>query len=144
MKTFTTTTAEETQQLAAELLAEILNKKVVLLSGPLGSGKTTFVKGLAKALGITKPITSPTYTYLNRYEFPKPSTLNPKRFLLHFDLYRLPDNTAHFPELEEALEREDAFIVVEWPERIPTFSREAIVLKFEKRDLQHIISVLHA
>ncbi len=142
MKIFTTTTAEETEQLAAELLPAILNKKVVLLSGPLGSGKTTFVKGLAKALKVKKAVTSPTYAYVNAYALPVTRNEQPANQLFHFDLYRLPENTARFPELEEVLEEEDALIVVEWPERIPTFSCEAVVLKFEKQDVKHVISML--
>lgn len=78
-RSFTTKTAEETEKLAERLLPDILNKRIVLLSGPLGSGKTTFVKGLAKALGIQDLIKSPTYTYLNTYSI-RPELLNNNPF----------------------------------------------------------------
>lgn len=129
-----TCTAEETMNLANLLLPEILNKKVVLLSGSLGSGKTTFVKGLAKTLGIKKTVTSPTYTYLHIY----PSK-NGQR-LYHFDFYRLHAN--HFPELEEAMEDSRNIVVVEWPEKIERLSIEeaAMILQFEKQEEGHQIT----
>lgn len=70
---FLTSSPEETEKLAKELIEQILYSKIVLLSGPLGSGKTTFVKGLAKALGIEKAVKSPTYTYVNAYLFSLPN-----------------------------------------------------------------------
>ena len=59
MQTFITKNATETKKLASELLKAILNNNFILLKGPLGSGKTTFVQGLAQALGITEKIKSP-------------------------------------------------------------------------------------
>lgn len=64
---FTTYSAKETEALAGRLLSQLLKSRIVLLSGHLGSGKTTFVKGIAKALGIKERIKSPTYVYVNRY-----------------------------------------------------------------------------
>ena len=120
-RTFTTKTARETEELAEKLLPLLLKHKVILLEGSLGSGKTTFVKGLAKALGIRKVIKSPTYIYVNNYEFRISNfDINSKlkidskfktcpslhggqasrrvqnsKFtkLCHFDLYRLPETS---------------------------------------------------
>ena len=122
MKPTITKNAKQTMALAARLLPDILSKKIVLLSGPLGSGKTTFVKGLAKALGMKQSITSPTYTYLNTYKIPNIT-------LYHFDLYRLPETLRHFPELDEAVARTDGIVIVEWPEKIELVT-DAVILKF--------------
>lgn len=141
-KTFQTETAGQTEALAQQLLPEILNKRIVLLSGALGSGKTTFVKGLAKALGIMELIKSPTYTYVNTYKL-KAKSYN---LLLHFDLYRLPESSEH-PEqvkasvgLEEALENPENLVVIEWPERLP-LPNEALHLRFEKNENSHTINL---
>ena len=58
---------EETERLAARLAAELAPGDVVLVQGELGSGKTTFVRGAARALGVEGPVTSPTYTIGHRY-----------------------------------------------------------------------------
>lgn len=164
---FSTETAAETQELAKQLLLDILSKRtrpskleqgmeverrrIVLLSGPLGSGKTTFVKGLAKALDIEQTIKSPTYTYVNTYEIKKRGNeekIDPlfPRFLVHYDLYRLPEYSDH-PErtaaeigLEEALHDPHAIVVIEWPERLP-IPKPCLLLQFEKKNNHHFISV---
>ncbi|OIO58638.1 MAG: tRNA (adenosine(37)-N6)-threonylcarbamoyltransferase complex ATPase subunit type 1 TsaE [Verrucomicrobia bacterium CG_4_10_14_3_um_filter_43_23] len=99
--------AEETEQLAAELANEIPEDWVLALHGTLGVGKTTFVRGLARAWGITGTITSPTYTLFNIYKG--------KRNLVHLDAYRIESQA----EMENLLLEE--FLVppfclaVEWP-----------------------------
>ena len=82
---------------------------VVALAGPLGSGKTTLVRALVRALHGTDPVTSPTFTFWHRYEGTPP--------VQHLDLYRLEDPRER-PELglEEAFTA-DAIVVAEWPER---------------------------
>ena len=121
-KSYQTRSAAETQQLAHELIEHIFYTKKVLLSGNLGSGKTTFVKGLADALGISSAITSPTYTYLNQY--PIPNHQQELSTLYHFDLYRLPEQDEHPENTRASIGLEDAFqdpqglVIVEWPERL--------------------------
>ena len=128
---FTTSSPYETESLASELLKKYEHHNVWLLQGNLGTGKTTFVRGIAKALGITQPIKSPTFTYLNSY--PLPSTFYPlPSTLYHFDLYRLPENTQDFPELTEALGKKDALIIIEWPERLQTQPSPALHLQFNR------------
>jgi len=142
---YITKNADETKKLAQELLETILNKKFVLLNGPLGSGKTTFAQGLAKALGVEEIIKSPTYTYLNSYTIP--SSLNHNLSTLnHFDLYRLPEQSTH-PEqtsaeigLEEALHNPDNLVIIEWAERLP-IKQDSLSISFVKKDDYHQISI---
>lgn len=157
---FSTKTAAETEKLAESLLLDILNKKVVLLSGQLGSGKTTFMKGLAKALGVTEMIKSPTYAYLHKYPILEVGILNLEsrnpnsKFqipdsspstLYHFDLYRLPqdssdpEQTAASIGLEEALSDPHSIVVIEWPERLP-IQEPYTSLRFEKKPDHHLIT----
>jgi len=73
---------------AQQLLADIDDAQVVTFTGSLGAGKTTFVRSLARAMGVTEPVTSPTFTYFNVYHVPEES-LSPIKLIHHFDLYRL-------------------------------------------------------
>src|SRR6266508_4573116 len=97
----------ETEAIAAELASELTAGDVVTVSGELGSGKTTFVRGAAHALGVTAPVTSPTYTIGNRYR----AALD----VSHIDLYRFESLSApEWGDLEPYFE--DAVVFVEWPE----------------------------
>src|SRR3989338_1698275 len=84
-KTNRTYSPEQLQVLAAELLPELIRARVGLLSGELGTGKTTFVQGVAKALGVDRAVRSPTYTLINEYKVRHPDIDH----LIHIDLYRL-------------------------------------------------------
>jgi tRNA threonylcarbamoyladenosine biosynthesis protein TsaE len=99
----------DTHGLAAEILATLPGSAVLALYGDLGSGKTCFVQGLAEAMGITEPVTSPTFTLVNEYRGQTPLT--------HVDLYRLshPDEALAmgFEELVES----DGVTAIEWAER---------------------------
>jgi tRNA threonylcarbamoyladenosine biosynthesis protein TsaE len=98
---------EETERMAAALAAELRPGDVVNVSGELGSGKTTFVRGAARALGVEAPVTSPTYTIGHLYEGRVP--------VAHLDLYRFNGMAdAEWGDLESYFEETVAF--VEWPE----------------------------
>ena len=98
---------EETEAVAAALAAELRLGDVVTVSGELGSGKTTFVRGACRALGVTAPVTSPTYTIGHRYEGDPDVS--------HLDLYRFTGvSAAEWADLEPYFE--DAVVFVEWPE----------------------------
>ena len=98
---------EETETAAARLAAELRCGDVVTVSGELGAGKTTFVRGACRALGVTGPVTSPTYTIGHRFEGRVPVS--------HLDLYRFEGiSPAEWGDLEPYFE--DAVVFVEWPE----------------------------
>jgi len=105
---------QATHQLGHALANRLPNGAVVLLQGQLGAGKTSLVQGLAKALGIEEPITSPTFALAQHYPQGQPP-------LVHLDLYRLERPEAaddlFFQEEEEARGM-GALLVVEWPERL--------------------------
>ena len=97
----------ETERLAARLASLLVRGDLVTLSGDLGAGKTTFVRGAARALGVDEAVTSPTFTIGHRYRG--------RVDVSHLDLYRFETFTeADWGALEPYLE--DAIAFVEWPE----------------------------
>lgn len=109
------------------LLDEYPGRLIIALSGEMGSGKTVFVKGLAEALGSTRPVTSPTFTLLNEYPC--------CRTLYHADLYRL-DNPSEADSLGLDDYMETASVIaVEWPEKAPQiFPRGTVKVRIEMAD----------
>ncbi len=102
-----TSSPEETASLAAELAARLEAGDVVTVSGDLGAGKTTFVRGAARALGVTEPVASPTFTLGHRYAAEPP--------VAHLDLYRVTGLSAEeWGDLEPYFDA--AVVFVEWPE----------------------------
>ncbi|TML73577.1 MAG: tRNA (adenosine(37)-N6)-threonylcarbamoyltransferase complex ATPase subunit type 1 TsaE [Actinobacteria bacterium] len=98
----------ETEALAAELARSLGAGDVVTVSGELGSGKTTFVRGACRALGVTGPVTSPTFTIGHRYAGDDVA-------VSHLDLYRFRGlSPAEWGDLEPYFD--DAIVFVEWPE----------------------------
>lgn len=112
-------TLADTAALAAEVASRLRPGGVLLLEGDLGAGKTTFTQALARIYGVTRTVTSPTFTLANEYRLPEGGSL------VHFDLYRLASPEGLYDlGLEDALER-GARMVVEWPERAwPVLARE--------------------
>ena len=103
-----TTSPEETEALAAELAGRLATGDVVTVSGELGSGKTTFVRGACRALGVRERVTSPTYTIGHRYH-------GERGEVSHLDLYRFEGvSAAEWGDLEPYFDHAIAF--VEWPE----------------------------
>ena len=102
-----TASPEETGALAGRLAARLQPGDVVAVAGELGAGKTTFVRGAARALGVTGPVSSPTFTIGHRYEAPTP--------VAHLDLYRISGlDPEEWGDLEPYFDGTIAF--VEWPE----------------------------
>ncbi|OQC13468.1 MAG: tRNA threonylcarbamoyladenosine biosynthesis protein TsaE [Firmicutes bacterium ADurb.Bin080] len=114
----------DTFLIGQELGRELLNGDVVLLSGNLGSGKTTFTKGIAKALGVSKEIISPTFNILREYE-------GTDSLLIHIDMYRI--------ESEDELENTgideifdcNSIIVIEWNKKNTCKHKRLIYVSFE-------------
>ena len=105
---------ESTVLLGTRLTKNFPELRILLLNGPLGAGKTTLVKGIAKSLSIKETITSPTFPLSQHY----PSGSPP---LVHIDLYRLEEPNAaneFFLQEEEESKAMNALLVVEWPERL--------------------------
>jgi tRNA threonylcarbamoyladenosine biosynthesis protein TsaE len=103
-----TASPAETEALAARLAERLEPGDVVLVSGELGAGKTTFVRGAARALGVQVPVTSPTFTIAHRYEGRVPVS--------HLDLFRLDGLDAEEPELLADELAPDRIAFLEWPE----------------------------
>ncbi len=103
-----TATAEETEALAARLALTLGNGDVVGVSGELGAGKTTFVRGACRALGVEGKVTSPSFTIGHRYR-------GRDIEISHLDLYRFQGvSAAEWGDLEPYFD--DAIVFVEWPE----------------------------
>lgn len=106
---------KETFDFAKSLADKATAGDIFALQGDLGSGKTTFVKGFAKALGIKKEITSPTFVFLKQY----PIDSRGITLLVHVDCYRISSREdAQSIGLLEFFDREDIILLIEWPERI--------------------------
>ncbi len=107
MVELTSSSAEETEEAAAAVAERLRVGDVVVVSGELGSGKTTFVRGAARALGVEQPVTSPTFTIGHRYAG--------RVDVSHIDLYRFRGlSAAEWGDLEPYFD--DAVVFVEWPE----------------------------
>jgi tRNA threonylcarbamoyladenosine biosynthesis protein TsaE len=101
--------AAETEELGATLASELAAGDVVLVEGELGAGKTTFVRGACRALGVTVPVTSPTFTIGHLYR------ADGRASVAHVDLYRLASLTAEDPDLLADYVDAETIAFVEWP-----------------------------
>jgi tRNA threonylcarbamoyladenosine biosynthesis protein TsaE len=111
------TTAEDTFELGERLGAELQAGDVVVLSGPLGAGKTVLAKGIASALDVDGPVTSPTFVLARVH----PARRSGGPVMVHVDMYRLLDHTAadllaELDSLDLDTDLGDAVVVVEWGE----------------------------
>ena len=118
----------ETLNLGEKLSKELNPLSIVLLKGPIGAGKTSFVQGIARGLAISEDITSPTFALSHHYN----SGTIP---MIHLDLYRLENISSakevFFSEEEEALQSQ-AVLVIEWPELI-----EPLIKNFWKIEISY-------
>lgn len=130
-----TKSAQETQKTAKVLAQEILGRSedhktlVIGLQGELGSGKTTFVQGLAKGLGIKKPITSPTFVILKKYKIRATN-------FYHIDCYRIQSEDLLDLDFKEIINQPQNIIVIEWAERVKKIlPADTLWIKFEYLNL---------
>jgi tRNA threonylcarbamoyladenosine biosynthesis protein TsaE len=100
--------AAETERIGATIAAELGPGDVVLVSGELGSGKTTLIRGACRALGVEGPVSSPTFTIGSRYRGRVPVS--------HLDLYRLDDLADEDPGLLDDYLTPDVVSFIEWPQ----------------------------
>ena len=103
-----TASAAETEALGARLAAGLRPGDVVLLSGEMGTGKTTLVRGALRAMGVTRPVTSPTFTLGHRYDDASPPAS-------HLDLHRLAGLDDEDPALLDDYVGPGVVAFVEWP-----------------------------
>lgn len=116
---------ESTQALGTALAPLLRNGQVVALHGDLGAGKTVLSRGVARGLGISEAVTSPTFTVAQEYQAPDGRRFN------HLDMYRIDDERSALAfGIEEYLFDPDAITLVEWPERIAGLLRGGDCLSF--------------
>ncbi|MBR2911241.1 MAG: tRNA (adenosine(37)-N6)-threonylcarbamoyltransferase complex ATPase subunit type 1 TsaE [Lentisphaeria bacterium] len=126
-KEFITSSEEETENIGKSLAMSLSKGDAVLLRGNLGAGKTVFSRGFARGLGITEPVSSPTYTIVQEYELPEGGRL------YHLDLYRISDvNAALAFGVDEFLDDPQGISLIEWPDRIDgILPKNAICVEIE-------------
>ena len=135
---FLSKNASQTQKLAGKIVADLLTAKgsknaaVLALEGELGGGKTTFVQGLAKALGVKEKITSPTFVIMRRFDIGILGNYDFKN-LYHIDCYRL-NSPKELIELDfkKIIERPENLVVIEWAEKVKSLvPKNAVWISFE-------------
>jgi len=145
---FITKNAQETFSLGQRLGKKIKERAVFCLYGELGSGKTTFVQGLAAGLGIKRRVISPTFVFIRQYKL-RTKDLGPRTedtfTFYHIDLYRIKNlNDAKVSGIEEVLGEKNTILAIEWAEKIrEILPKERIDIHFkyegeEKRELELI------
>lgn len=125
---FISNSPDETQAFAADMAKRLRAGDVLCLYGDLGAGKTAFVQGLAKGLGIDEPITSPTFTIVNEYEGRLP--------LYHFDVYRIADSDEMYEVGFDEYVYGEGVSVIEWPQLIADILPERRYNIEIKKDLE--------
>ncbi len=106
-----TSSAKQTQELAQRFARVLKGGEIVFLRGPIGAGKTIFVKGVAEALELKGSPTSTSFSLMKRYT-------SRNKTLFHIDLFRLSEGEVFNLGFEEMLEDEKAIILAEWPDPI--------------------------
>ena len=122
---YITNSPAQTEAVGAALAACLKPGTVIAYRGDLGAGKTAFTRGLARGLGVTERVTSPTYTIVNEY-------LGGRMPLFHFDMYRLGSEDELFDiGWEDYLER-GGICAVEWSENVDDAMEDAVYITIEK------------
>ena len=135
MPTYTTRNEAETEELGARLARQLPDGAVVAMYGDLGAGKTAFVRGMARGMGLSCRVSSPTFTIVNEYLG--------ERDLIHFDMYRLSGADELFDIGWEDYLRRGAVCAVEWSEKVrDAFFGDEITVTIEKRgDTERAITI---
>ena len=136
---------EETWEVAKRFAASLRRGDVVCLEGDLGAGKTTFVQGLAAAMGVEGRVTSPTFCLVQEHRIPYKPCCEAATALVHMDLYRLRSEEDVVAIGWEDYVAEGAILVVEWPDRagslIPPDARRVRVTRLGDSDEARLIDI---
>ena len=125
MQIIETNSELETEQAGERFAANLPDGAVVAMYGELGSGKTAFVRGMARGMGISMRVSSPTFTIVNEYRG--------DRELIHFDMYRLSSADELFDIGWEDYLNRGSVCAVEWSENVEdAFYGDEIIVRFEK------------
>lgn len=119
--------AIDTVKLGQRFAKKLRGGDVLVLIGDLGSGKTTFVKGLAKGLGVKNNITSPTFVLFKVYKADKGKI----KHLVHADCYRVPGKEFCKIGIDDYFYNQHTITVIEWGEKLPKLPRGAIKIYFQ-------------
>ena len=136
---YTSKSAEETQKLGEHIAAYLKPGDVLCLYGDLGSGKTTFVQGIAKGLEIEEIPNSPTFIIQREY----PVTKNGISTLYHLDLYRMENESdIQSTGISSTLKEKDAVVIIEWPEKaLKLLPEKRIDVHFSHQDDSRAITL---
>ncbi len=138
MKKYSSYNSKVTEKIGKKIAATLKGGETLALIGDLGSGKTTFVKGLARGLGVKNKITSPTFVLFKPYQ-----TKHKKiKWLIHADCYRVQGQEMLKIGLAEYLHQPDTVVIVEWAEKLRIFPPRTIKIYFNhgKSDKERIIN----
>jgi len=106
------TSLSQLPSIATEIISFANTSRIFLFYGEMGAGKTTLIKSLCESLGVTEPVTSPTFSIVNEY-------IGTKNKIYHFDFYRLKTQTEALDLGYEEYFYSDAWCFIEWPDKIP-------------------------
>lgn len=120
MKSITITSQDELKFVAAQLIAFAEGEKFVIFEGEMGAGKTTFIKSLCEALGVSDNVSSPTYSIVNEYECPNGT-------VFHFDFYRLKNVQEAYDIGYEEYFYSGQYCLVEWPSKVEELLPETFI-----------------
>lgn len=133
-----TTSFEATERLGARLANHLNGGEMIELSGDLGAGKTTFVRGLVHGLGFKGEVTSPTFTLNREYPVANGMTIH------HFDMYRLQGHDIVTDELVEAMSEPDGITIVEWAQHADSplkSDRLTVVLQYGRDESERLVEI---
>lgn len=138
MRSIITESEKETQKSAADLAQKLVKKKInkaliVALEGELGSGKTTFIKGFSKALGVKEKILSPTFVLIHRHEVKVKNQKAKGKTLYHIDAYRLKSGKDLLKlGVKEIFANPENIVLIEWADRVKkVMPRKSIWIHFD-------------
>ena len=135
MQTYISRSEAETEAIGEKFAEDLASGTVVAMYGDLGAGKTAFVRGMARGMGLTCRVSSPTFTIVNEYEG--------ERELIHFDMYRLESSDELFEIGWEDYLARGAVCAVEWSEKVEdAFFGDETVVRIEKLgDNERLITI---